>query len=211
MAKRYAVIIGDLVASRQNPDRRTLQRRFKAALEALSRSPAVQFVAPPTITQGDEFQAVLHAEEMSDVPILCERVAADLFPDRLRLGVGVGTITTDLSGNPTEMDGPAFHRARTALEGAKQAGRQLVFSTGTGRRDAAANAIAILLEAVRSDWSEIHHRRARLYAELRTVQAVANAERVSKQAVSKTLKRCHLEEVQAATRALQELLKVGQP
>jgi hypothetical protein len=120
---RYLVLIGDVVGSRHlsAPARASLQKRLRAELEALNKS-RKGLVSPYTLTLGDEFQAVFREPSgiFADAFTLLARTA----PQRMRFALAVGEIVTPL--NPKQaigMDGPAFHRARAALERLKAADR----------------------------------------------------------------------------------------
>jgi SatD family (SatD) len=111
----HAALIGDLVDSRQAPDRRHLHRKLVAALARVeSTEPAVE---TPQIL-GDEFQAsystvgaALHAAFL---------LRLELLPDaELRFGVGWGRVTV-LDPERGVHDGPAWWSARAAIDWSKQ-------------------------------------------------------------------------------------------
>jgi len=119
----YVAVIGDIVASRQIPDRWRFQEDLKRGLKALSaRAPAL--VSPWTITLGDEFQAVFAGAEglMSSL----WGVQRILQPQRARLSLGIGHIDTAINPDAAlGMDGPAFHRARRGMLRLKDDERRL--------------------------------------------------------------------------------------
>ena len=110
-----AALIGDLVDSRQAPDRRRLHRDLVAAIERVQSVEAA--VEPPQIMGGDEFQAsyatvgaALHAAFL---------LRLDLLPDaELRFGIGWGRVTM-LDPERGVHDGPAWWSARTAIDRSK--------------------------------------------------------------------------------------------
>jgi hypothetical protein len=111
-----AALIGDLVDSRQAPDRRRLHRDLVAALDQVQAvEPAVE---APQIMGGDEFQAsygtvgaALHAAFL---------LRLQLLPDaELRFGIGFGRVTM-LDPDRGVHDGPAWWSARAAIDRSKQ-------------------------------------------------------------------------------------------
>jgi hypothetical protein len=111
-ARWVAALIGDMVASREAPDRLELQRRVESALAVVDD----RVGGSPTFTIGDEFQA--------RYPTLEEAVEASLQlhlrtidATRLRIGIGWGELTVEDPGrSPFGQDGPCWWRAREAIE-----------------------------------------------------------------------------------------------
>ncbi len=108
-------VIGDLIGSRNSPDRTGLQDRLNQALATINETSRTHLLSPCTITLGDEYQAVYRDAEtlFQDAWLVLERV----YPEKVRFSLGVGTLTTPV--NPDQaigMDGPGFHVARAAME-----------------------------------------------------------------------------------------------
>ena len=109
---QVAALIGDVVASRQAPDRRLLQERLVAILEQEGQRHGV----PLDLTLGDEFQG--------RYPSLQAALAASWFLHiastgvaRLRIGIGWGELIVEGSDEtPFGQDGPAWWQAREAVE-----------------------------------------------------------------------------------------------
>jgi hypothetical protein len=129
---KYAVVIGDVVGSRQLAQRGQFQRQLKAAMTAISRRRGRALASPYTVTLGDEFQAVYRdpAQVFADVFALMARFA----PVRVRFSIGTGEIVTPLNtAQAIAMDGSAFHRARAGLDQLKREHRLLALRTGDER------------------------------------------------------------------------------
>ena len=109
---QVAGLIGDVVSSRQAPDRAALQEALVGVLEAVSDLTGSEL----TVTLGDEFQgrfpdlaSALHASWELHVRLV--GTAA------LRIGIGWGEIVVEAPGEgPFGQDGPAWWRARDAIE-----------------------------------------------------------------------------------------------
>jgi hypothetical protein len=107
-----AALIGDMVGSRQAPDRIELQSQMEGVLSEVNRVVG----GDPTFTIGDEFQAryqtLQHAIEAS-----IQLHLRSLGLIRLRIGIGWGELLAeDPARSPFGQDGPCWWRAREAIE-----------------------------------------------------------------------------------------------
>ncbi len=123
MKPLYFVLIGDIVRSRQIQDRAQIQASFFHHLQVLGDAYGGLFVSPPTLTIGDEFQAVLkHTQKLF---LFIHELECALHPVQLRFGFAIGEIETPLNTKAAiGMDGSAFHGARVAIEKAKELERR---------------------------------------------------------------------------------------
>src|SRR5689334_24554067 len=99
----YACLTCDLVGSREHPDRARLQRRLEKELQLVNTERAADLVVPFSITLGDEWQGLARS-----APAAFEldfRLRRGLWPVRLRSGIGVGALTSDLRERTALMDG----------------------------------------------------------------------------------------------------------
>ncbi|AKU17335.1 SatD family protein [Luteipulveratus mongoliensis] len=107
-----ATVIGDLVGSRQSPDRTQVHRELSAALESSTTDhPAVE---TPWITAGDEFQA--RYDTVGDALNATFWLRLELLPTvDVRFGIGWGPVTV-LDAERGIQDGPGWWIARAAIE-----------------------------------------------------------------------------------------------
>ena len=133
--KKYLVLIGDMVRSKAQRDRHSLQRSFNEVLREAQKKYGKTFISPLTLTIGDEFQAVLEGSD--DLFSLFTFIETRLGSVHFRYGLGLGGIDTDINSQQAiGMDGPAFHRARAAIERARQEERRFCFQSGhTGQEE----------------------------------------------------------------------------
>lgn len=108
-----AALIGDLVASREAPDRVALQDALNAALTYINAT--VPHIDPCIVTLGDEFQGTFaHPEHALAATALAQ---CHLGHGAVRFGIGVGTRTIiDPDRIPFGQDGPAWWAARAAID-----------------------------------------------------------------------------------------------
>lgn len=147
----YVALIGDMVASRDLPDRAGAQARLADLVEELNRDPAGALASPADMTAGDEVQALLEPG-----PAFLEVIVAiseGLHPVRFSFGVGFGALSTP-PGPPTPLlDGPCFHHARAAVEDAAKGG-SWVRARGFGEADPVIDGLFRLMQEIRDGWTE---------------------------------------------------------
>lgn len=115
-----SAVIGDVVASRQHPDRTLLQERLNDAFAHIE--DRVQAVQPFTMTIGDEFQGVFSSLEAAISATFMAQIAL-LGSTGLRFGIGVGEVVRLGEPGPFHQDGSAWWRAREALDRVRAAER----------------------------------------------------------------------------------------
>ena len=199
----YIAVIGDIVDSRGRDDRAALQARLLDACRELNERSS--FIAPLRLTSGDEFE-VLVTPPWAFGPLLVAMEAA-AWPSLVTFGIGRGELATDLPHEaPVDvgaLDGPAFHRARGALEAATT--RQAWFGVAgfSSTHQALLNAIGDLLGLTRRRWTE-RQREIVLAAATHagTRKALAGTFDISPSVVTETLNAAEFDTFQ---RALDEL------
>ena len=184
---RATAFIGDVSSSRDlgSEERGELQRQLEALLDRVNRELDEAILADFTITVGDEFQGLL--VRPGALPELVWRLR-DRLPDvRFWTGVGFGTLDTELEDRAIGMDGPAFHRAREALEAAHDEGLHGGVFSGFGEDDGVLGGLARLLEWQREGFTDAQREAVRRVRGGETQTEAAREIGVSRQAVSKRL------------------------
>src|SRR4051812_25148452 len=107
-----AVVLGDVVDSREHANRTVVQREVERALDEINQ--ALPSVQPLEVTVGDEFQGAYRS--LSDALRASLLVRLALLPAiDTRYGIGTGEVTVfDASRSPISQDGPAWWAARDA-------------------------------------------------------------------------------------------------
>ncbi len=112
-----AAIIGDVIASRDSGDREKLQQHLVAAMGDLNDSGRA--LQPLTMTVGDEFQGLYGDLSAAFETALHLRLL--LLPSvDVRVGIGWGELTLVPADPPFGQDGPAWWRAREAVDAVKR-------------------------------------------------------------------------------------------
>ena len=112
---KYVAIIGDIVDSKKIKDRKAMQQKFKNLLTDINMKYSEDIASKFTIILGDEFQGLLK-NRSHIMKIICE-IEMAMAPVELRFGIGIGGISTDINfDHSSEIDGPAYHRARKMIK-----------------------------------------------------------------------------------------------
>ncbi|HIV92796.1 MAG TPA: SatD family protein [Candidatus Eisenbergiella stercoravium] len=113
--RSFVAIIGDIRGSRSLTQRREIQENLGTILQEINEGFEADIAAKFLITLGDEFQGLLF-DGRSLLKII-EKIKMSLYPVTFRFGIGMGRITTDIYPEMAlGADGPAFYRARSAIE-----------------------------------------------------------------------------------------------
>lgn len=112
---KYAVIIGDIIDSKKIIDRKDVQSKFIKVLNEINNRYSKDIASKFTITLGDEFQGLL--KNRNNIIKIIFEIEMAMSPLVFRFGIGIGDITTAISFEySSEIDGPAYHRARAMIE-----------------------------------------------------------------------------------------------
>ncbi|MEA4926263.1 MAG: SatD family protein [Syntrophomonadaceae bacterium] len=111
----YIAVIGDIKNSKHSENRRALQLQLKKVLDSVNSIYEKELASKFMITLGDEFQGLLNAG--SAVVFIIDKIEREMYPVKLRFGIGVGEMTTDIDFNmPLGADGPAYYNARAMID-----------------------------------------------------------------------------------------------
>lgn len=198
----YFIVTCDLIHSKKMLERSQVQRELKTAVIIVNEEFGQEFVCPFITVWGDSFQGALKSlRKFYDLIETFEGLISVEF----RCGIGIGEITTEVSTTTLEMDGPAFHRSRTALEIAAKTQRRVWIESGKNIFDGMVNSILTVLYALKSRWTPHQKEIIRLRREGMTYAEIGKKKRISKQAVYKSLKAAKWEEAFLAIQTLNNL------
>ncbi len=204
----YVVLTCDIVHSREITNRLEVQETLKSVINQINLDYSERIISPFVIVWGDSFQGVL--KELKNFYSIFERLEEEL-PFNFRCGIGIGTISTTISKNSMEMDGPAFYRSRGALEIAHKNQRSVWIQSKNKSFDQLTNSLLTLLNILKEPWTDrqkevIHYRRQGLtYEKIGKRIKTKNSNNITKQAVSNILKSAHWEEIRIAIETLNNL------
>lgn len=157
----YIAIIGDIKHSRDLADRQSVQQRFNDTLHKINHLYSEDIASQFVITLGDSFQGLL--TDGAHVMNILFEIEMEMSPAEMRFGIGAGEIQTNIQlENSSEIDGPAYHRARDMIEKIEQTEKQytksetnILIHTGEENKqtDDLMNAIFSLSTALKSKWT----------------------------------------------------------
>lgn len=203
--KSFCVMTIDLRRSKKLRNRAFVQKEVLALLEDVNYKFKTDIQSEFMMVLGDEFQGVLISPKKAYqiFKYIKSHLEAEFY-----CGVGIGRINTALSRKPSEMDGPAFHKSREALEEAKKEKVEMIIKSYNKGKDYLLNTIIHLILHMRRKWTR---RQTRIINYLETnVNATqtqaAKHFNVSKQAISKTVKTTAWKEINKAEKIVDKLL-----
>jgi len=178
-------LIADMVKSRDVPrtQRPGVQLSFSEFVAGLNQKYKHVLVARFVVTLGDEFQGLLSDARVLPDLLWDMHYKFDMRP--LRVGIGFGTIDTPIGRNAINVDGPALHHARSAIDLAKKENLLGGVFSGFGETyDSAFNGFARLLQHHRARLKPQQRKVIELLRQSLTQSAIAKELGVTRQAVS---------------------------
>ena len=162
---------------------RSCKNSFRPWLRDLNRRFARALLSRFAITLGDEFQGLLASA--SPIPDLLWHLE-ERFPEReLRVGIGFGVLYTPFHKYTINVDGPALHNARSAVETAKRKKLLGGVFNGFGQLDDVLNGLARILWFHRSSLTRQQRKILDSLRQGRSQAEIAAQLRVSPQNISK--------------------------
>lgn len=158
----YIAIIGDIKNSKKIEERNILQEKLNHVLNEVNRIYANSIASKFVITLGDEFQGLLYSGE--NTMSIIHYIKKEIHPIRVRFGVGVGSISTDINYEiAIGADGPGYYRARESIENLKQLEKkkekslydiQIKIDENNNLQELALNSILKLMYSIEKGWTE---------------------------------------------------------
>lgn len=193
----YLAITGDVIKSSnvQESEFSILKVRLNEFNEKIK--PAVPF----SIQAGDEIQGLMGNGNHPVESLIW--ILKELYPMKIRWGIGKGVIDSPLKQSTSEMRGEAFELSRNALIYAKKKKQVFAFMSKE-KNDDVINIIFKLLAGYLDTWDKMAFRRYFLYTESKTIYTVAEMENVSPEAINKHMNRRKLKLVYDTAHFLDE-------
>ena len=203
----YAVITADIVGSTEyyKANGKPLRPRLLEALEKVNARHAEALAVRFTITLGDEVQGLV--TNPADSPRVVYDLRLQLSPLKCRIGVGVGSIVSDLVESTAQMEGAAFSLSREALDATRMLKSGLTAYRAENKGvENAANAVMPLVDAVQSRWTDKQWEAVRLYSEHKDLAKAGHALGVALQSVDDRLRPTHWQDVEESLRCLGDVI-----
>jgi hypothetical protein len=178
-------LIADMVKSREvaRSQRPGVQQRFQELVLFLNRKYNRHILSKFVITLGDEFQGLLRSA--TPIPDLLWDIECRFSDRRLRVGLGFGLLDTPLQKEAVNIDGPALHFARAAIEIAAEERSYGGVFLGFVDMDPVMNGIARIMSFHRSRLTAQQLKIAELLRQGLSQSEAARELQISQQAVSK--------------------------
>lgn len=158
----FIAIIGDIKDSKELENRREVQQNLNCVLKNVNEIYAEDISANFIITLGDEFQGLL--SDCGHILDIIKYIQRELYPVRLRFGVGFGKIHTAIFRDAAiGADGPAYYAARKMIEELREQEKRLkkqaadiqISIYGTEKFEVTEiNTMLVLMKLMEDGWSE---------------------------------------------------------
>lgn len=158
----YIAIIGDIRNSKKIKNREDVQLKLKNTLQNINNKYQQDIASKFTITLGDEFQGLLINGK--NVMAIITEIERKMYPAKIRFGIGIGDIITDINPELSiGADGPAYYKARQAIdflrqnERKKQAGKtdiRVEIDDGDNICIELINTVISLMAVIRNSWTD---------------------------------------------------------
>ncbi len=210
----YCAVIGDIIHSKQIPNRAEFQAAFKRGLVQINHDAPNDMSSYFTVTLGDEFQGLLNSPHRL-IHILTT-IKALAYPARIRFGLGIGDITTGIDRTQSiGADGPAYHHARACLETIKKneqayekPEQEIMIKSETLPREleASINAIFSLCALIEKRWSDSQREKVAAFMIADNQTDAAKSLGISQPSLNKGLRRAGYNTYQYALDTIQSTL-----
>jgi len=200
----FFAVTADVISSRAVRKREGLQKKLNYVCESINNKYKEFIAVKFSITIGDEIQGLL--KQNTPVFDIIRYIEEIIYPYQMRFGIGEGTISTGLNKTTFQMDGECFLNARQSLENAKKEDRKIKMVLLDKDIESALDIILLWLEENMKSWNELIYRRFFLYKKLGSIEKVAKKENVTKQSISKSLKRARYDLVIKSEEVVNNLL-----
>jgi|SRR5690554_1667938 hypothetical protein len=191
-----AIVTADIVKSRQfsADERRQVNELIKSAFseccDLFTDADADRFSF--SVVQGDEFQFLINNPEYAYQFTLFFRLSLALTSLKpvFRAGIGIGDIINE-ENIIYEMDGPAFHNSRSALELTKEnrfKERLTMIRTGSDELDDWLELITRYNDFIEANWSDKQKEAIYLHRKYGSFEKAARPAKVSSQALHQRVK-----------------------
>jgi hypothetical protein len=181
----YFVITADIINSRMLLKKGIRREFFLDAVTKANNLCSESLFVPFSLMRGDEIQGIL--ADPAFLPRVVRKLRFSFLPAVLRIGIGIGGISTEVKSTSWEMDGEAFYRAREALTSCSD-NVLTVVKMGNPFTETVITALFALIDALESKWTMGQWEAVMTYEIYGTYKKAGEILKVAPQNVSK---RCH--------------------
>ncbi len=201
----YVVLIGDIIRSRKVGERTRLMDALLMTVDRLNVFFGPIILSPFRVVRGDQFQGLVSSLALT--PKMIVYLKSELYPWKVRVSVGRGTVSTGIMSDISLMDGEAFLRAAEGLEQARRRRREVIYRVGSAEIERVTGMVFAVAEVLWRRWNEALWRRCVSLMNHKPMKEIAEEEGISYQAVHKSLKRMGVLALKEALEGLEAWLR----
>ena len=158
-------------------------------------------------SRGDEIQVL--CSNIKNIPEVTRKLRYYFRPLNLRVGIGIGEISTEINQNSWDMNGEAFFRAREALDQVKKEDkmRMTYIISPDKKLDFIANSMYMLMDSIIGEWTISKWESVHAYERYNNYEQAGNYLNKTRQAVSNSCKIAHFEKIKQCEKDIKALIE----
>lgn len=158
-------------------------------------------------SRGDEIQVV--CSNINNICYVTRKLRYYFRPLKLRVGIGIGEISTEINENSWDMNGEAFFRAREALDTVKKEEklRRTYIVSPDDHLDFIINSIYMLMDSIISEWSIPKWEAIHAYEKYNNYEKAGEYLKKTRQAVSNSCKSAHFDKIKQSEKDIKRLIE----
>ncbi len=158
-------------------------------------------------SRGDEIQVL--CSNIKNITDVTRKLRYHFRPLNLRVGIGIGEISTEISQNSWNMNGVAFFRAREALDIVKKEEkmRMTYIISHDKELDFIINSMYMLMDSIIGEWTISKWESVYAYEKYHNYEQAGKYLEKSRQAISNSCKSAHLEKIKQGEEDIKRLIE----
>jgi hypothetical protein len=208
-SKKYYILMADVIESRdQQGDE--LIKSFKAIVNSMIINHKDSFLSPPTITLGDEFQAIVKSLDTGvDIIIATEEfIIKNNFKFKLRYILNFGSVETEINPKVAyEMLGEGLTSARELLSEIKKDGKRFVINLDSDKSNIFNN-LFFLFASIVDKWKLVDFELISSFIEKQDYKKVAQQFKRDRASVWRKEKTLQIKQYLAAKEVIKQVVKL---
>lgn len=158
-------------------------------------------------SRGDEIQVL--CSNIKNITEVIRKLRYYFRPLNLRVGIGIGEISTEISLNSWDMNGVAFFRAREALDIVKKEEkmRMTYIISPNQELDFIINSMYMLMDSIISEWTMSKWESISAYEKYNNYEQAGKYLEKSRQAISNSCKSAHFEKIKQSEENIKTLIE----
>ena len=207
--EKYYILMADIIESRDHQGDELI-KSFKTIVNNMIKNHKDSFLSPPTITLGDEFQAIVKSLDTGvDIIIATEEfIIKNNFEFKLRYILNYGSVETEINPKVAyEMLGEGLTSARELLSEIKKDGKRFVINLDSDKSNIFNN-LFYLFASIVDKWKLVDFELISSFIEKQDYKKVAQQFKRDRASVWRKEKTLQIRQYVAAKEVIKQVVKL---